>query len=280
LLRTSSKWTNQDFAEHYDEVIAQLQRSVKASPNCAEAHGNLGIALVRCGRVKEAADQFWRVLRIEPNNIGAHSNLGVSLAALGQFPEAIAEFRRVLAIMPNDAQTLFSLADALASSGQYDEAINQYRRLLKIRPQSAEAATGLAMILSGRGRFAEAASLFRQAMETQPNVVEFQRNWAWLRATCPIATLRNGEDAVEHALLATRLCAAGQPEALDALAAAYAEAGRFPEALNAAHRALELAQQQNKPALADSVRAQIALYQAGKPFHERSPSQSSTPKAK
>jgi phosphomannomutase len=55
------------------------------------------------------------------------------------------------------------------------------------------------------------------------------------------------------------------------LAAAYAEAGRFPDAISAARQALELAQQQNNPLLADLVRARLAFYEAGKPFHESPP---------
>jgi tetratricopeptide (TPR) repeat protein len=271
LWRMPSKWTNQDFAEHYDGFIAQLERTVKAVPSCAEARNNLGTVLARRGRIKEAIGQFQRVLAIEPDNADARNNLGDGLAALGQFREAVVQFQRVLASEPDNVPTRFALADALANSGRLDEAIPQYQQVLKIQPQSAEAATSLAIALVGRGRFAEAASHFRHALEIQPNTVEFQRNWAWLRATCPVAAVRNGEDAIEHAQLANQLCEGKRPEVLDVLAAAYAEAGRFPEALGTAHRALELAQQQNNSSLADTVRARITLYEAGKPFHETPP---------
>ena len=60
-------------------------------------------------------------------------------------------------------------------------------------------------------------------------------------------------------------------------AAAYAEAGRFPEALAAARRALELATRQNDLAFADTLRTRIALYEAGRPFHQR-PSASALPR--
>ncbi len=156
----------------------------------------------------------------------------------------------------------------------------QYRKVLKIEPRSADADTSLAIALVGRGRFAEAASHFHHALEMQPSGVEFQRNWAWLRATCPVAKLRDGEDAIEHAQQANQLCEGKRPDVLDTLAAAYAEAGRFPEALATARQALELARQQNNPSLADAVRARIALYEAGQPFHERPPLPSPGPKTK
>ncbi len=86
--------------------------------------------------------------------------------------------------------------------------------------------------------------------------------------TCPEASLRNGGEAIEHARRAERLSGGQRVDVLDTLAAAQAEAGRFPEALATARKALELARQQHNQALADTLRTRIALYEAGKPYHE------------
>ena len=104
-------------------------------------------------------------------------------------------------------------------------------------------------------------------MEIKPDYAKAHNSLAWLQATCPAAGLRNGAQAIEHAQRADQLCGGRQPDLLDTLAAAYAEAGRFPEASATAHKALELARQQNNQALADTLRARIALYEAGKPYH-------------
>ena len=129
----------------------------------------------------------------------------------------------------------------------------------------------MASVLARQGRFAEAAGHFQRAMEIRPDFPDVINNLAWLRATCPEAGLRSGAEAVTLAQRVNRLSGYGRPDYLDTLAAAYAEAGRFPEALETAHRALELARQQNQPALADALRARIALYQAGKPYHAPRP---------
>ena len=63
-----------------------------------------------------------------------------------------------------------------------------------------------------------------------------------------------------------------------ALAAAYAEAGRFPEALGTARKALDLATRQQAQAMADVLRTRIALYEAGKPFHQPPPNPLPPPK--
>ena len=91
---------------------------------------------------------------------------------------------------------------------------------------------------------------------------------AWLLATVPSATARNGPEAVELARRAIDLSGGNNPELMGTLAAAYAEAGRFAEAAETARKALDLATQQSKQALAESIRAKIRLYQAGTPFHE------------
>ena len=122
--------------------------------------------------------------------------------------------------------------------------------------------------MAGRGRLAESLAQFEQAVRSKPDDVDAQISLAWLRATCVEASLRDGAAAIKHAERAIQLCEGRRVDALDALAAAYAEAGRFPEALAAAQEALELATQQNNRALADVLQARISLYEAGKPYRQ------------
>ena len=105
-------------------------------------------------------------------------------------------------------------------------------------------------------------------MQSQPKDPLAAQKLAWLRATCPVASLRNGKEALAIAQQANRFCGGKRPEILDTLAAAYAEVGWFPEALATARRALELALQQHDPALADALRERIALYDAGRPYRQ------------
>jgi tetratricopeptide (TPR) repeat protein len=122
--------------------------------------------------------------------------------------------------------------------------------------------------LASQGRFDEGLAQFRRALQIQPDSLETQKNLAWLRATCPLASLRNGGEAIEHARRADQLCGGKRADVLDTLAAAYAEAGRFAEALSTARKALDLATRQKDRAMADLLRTRIALYEVGKPFHE------------
>jgi len=117
---------------------------------------------------------------------------------------------------------------------------------------------------------------YRKALEIRRDFAEAMNHLARLLAVCPEASLRNGAEAVELAQRVDELTGGRQAEVLDTLAAAYAEAGRFQEALATARKALELATQQNKQALADALRTRIILYEAGKPFRQ-TPSGSPSP---
>ena len=87
-------------------------------------------------------------------------------------------------------------------------------------------------------------------------------------ATNPNASIRNGAEAVELAQRAVQLSDGREPAILGTLAAAYAEAGRFAEAVKTAEQALALASSQNNAALADTLRTRIKLYQSNSPYRE------------
>ena len=91
---------------------------------------------------------------------------------------------------------------------------------------------------------------------------------AWALATCPEPSIRDGAKAVELAQRAVDLSDGREPAVLDTLAAAYAEAGRFPLAVETAERARKLAAAQNNTVLADKLGARIKLYQSDAPYRE------------
>jgi hypothetical protein len=93
-------------------------------------------------------------------------------------------------------------------------------------------------------------------------------NLAWLLATHPDAALRDGAEAVvlgERSALLTNNAA----EALDTLAAAYAEAGRSDSAIATAQRALASARAGGKQELAAQIETRLQRYRAGHAWRQR-----------
>jgi tetratricopeptide (TPR) repeat protein len=230
------------------------------------------------GRIEEAMVHQRRALEIRPDYPMGHNDLGLALAATGRFEEAIAHYRQALETWPDYPDASYHLGIALANCGQFDEALIRLQPVLKSRSNDANLQSTLGNILAARGEFPEAVTHYRQALQIRPDDLAAQKNLAWLRATCPLASQRNGEEAVELAERANRRCDGRRPDVLDTLAAAYAELGWFPEAVAAEGKALELAAQQHAQSLADAFRVRMVLYQARRPF--RQPLASTPPKPK
>ena len=83
-----------------------------------------------------------------------------------------------------------------------------------------------------------------------------------------LATIRNGKAAVEFAEHACKAVDYKEPLFIGTLAAAYAEAGRYAEAVDAAGRARDLANQLNRKDVANRNAELLELYRSGKAYHD------------
>ena len=127
------------------------------------------------------------------------------------------------------------------------------------------------MTLGQLGRIREAVAQYREALRLNPNLAGALNKLAWVLATGPDAELRNGAEAVGLAERACELTHNGEPLFIGTLAAAYAEAGSFPEAVTTAEKAEQLATAAGLTAVAAKNRQLLELYRAGKPYHEPAP---------
>ena len=254
-----------------DEAIAHYQIALQINPGYAEAHNNLGTALFQKGKVDEAITHFQQALQINPNDAEVHNNLGNALLQKGSVGEAIIHFQKALQINPGYAEACFNFGNALLQTGKVDEAIAHYQMALQIKPDYAKARNNLGYALFQKGQVDEAINQFQKALGIRPGLVEAQSGLAhiaWVLATSPDPSVRNGPKAVELAQETDRVSGGKNPVTAGTLAAAYAEAGQFPEAITTAQHALQLAASQNNTALVAALEAQLKLYQAGSPIRD------------
>ena len=200
-----------------------------------------------------------------PADIRAYNNLANLLVDRGQIDEAIVLFRRALALKPAFAEGHNNLGMALVRKGQIREAVQQFRAAAASQPQLVQAHDNLGWLLEAQHDNDQAAAEYQKALTFDPQDLRALRSLASIRATSSNPRLRNGDEAVALAKRAKRLCKVEIPDVLDALAAAYAEVGRFDEAVANARRALELAQQQQRASLVETLRGRLSRYQAGLP---------------
>jgi Flp pilus assembly protein TadD len=212
---------------------------LRCNPDYPDAHVNLGRILLEQGRVEEAEQHFLAALKVQPHNPEAHRCLGNLLARQGKPVEALRHLRVALLFQP-DGRARLDCAGLLRQTGDYGGA----------------------------------AAQFRQALLAQPDSVEALNNLAWLLATCPDATVRNGVEAVHCAERASLLPAPKGMCVAGTLAAAYAEAGRFKEAVATAEKAVATETAAGETRFAELNTQLLTLYRAGQPFHEPPPRKS------
>jgi len=251
-----------------DEAIRQFQDAIRLKPDYVETHYNLGIAFAKKGQTVEAINQFEDAIRLRPDYAEAHNNLGNALMSMGRSDEAITNYRQALEINPDYFEVLNNLGTALAAKGQLAEAIENYRRAIQLNSTRPDTFVHLGMALEQSGRTREAVTEYREALRLNPNFLGALNNLAWILAASPDDQLRNGVEAVQLAEHACGLTHYGQPFFIGTLAAAYAEAGRFPEAISTAEKAEQLAADAGLRAVAAKNRQLLELYRAGKPYHE------------
>jgi tetratricopeptide (TPR) repeat protein len=245
--------------------------TAERNPNSFLAYNNLGYLLFQDGRTDEAIAQYRRSLEIEPDYELAHYNLGNALLKKGLAGEAIAHYQQALEARPNVAEFHNNLGTALLQVGRLDEAIAQGRRAVELAPRNANAHNNLAIGLRRQGQWAEAQAHYQKALELVPMSVAIRNNLARMLATCPEASVRDGTNAVALAQQANQLSHGKSAMVLQTLAAAYAESGRFPEAVSTAQEALPLANAQHNDVLAGNLQEQIRLYKASTPLRESNP---------
>jgi tetratricopeptide (TPR) repeat protein len=145
---------------------------VQIRPGYAEAHHNLGDALLRLGRPDDAVASYQRALAHSPDFAEAHNNLGNAQCGLGLLDDALASYRRALQLRPDFPAAHANLGIALRLAGQADAAEASCRRALAIDPNFAASIAALAEISADQGRFAEAEQLFQRAIAVEPETAE------------------------------------------------------------------------------------------------------------
>jgi Flp pilus assembly protein TadD len=249
-----------------DAAARSFRTALKIAPDFEPAHDKLGRVLFQQKKYDEARVQFDEILQLHPDNAEAHKCLGCILATQGKYAEAGAEYTAALQLKPDDAVIRTALA-FVTEQVKVDQALTNLYNTLKILP-TPEAHVQIAVIQTTRGEFPDAVGHYLEALRLKPDAPEILNNLAWLLATCPDTHIRNGVQAVKYAGRACELTHYGVTLFVGTLAAAYAEAGRFDEAIATAEKACALAEKSGETNLLQINQELLQLYHAHQPHHE------------
>ncbi len=216
----------------FDLAIADQDAAIKLNPKDASAYYNRGNAFFAKREYALAIADYDEATKYDSRDVAAYENRARAWSALNEQDLAIADLNAAIRLKPSDPANYHARARAWMVLRQYVHALEDYDRLLQMAPNDAAAHNG--------------------------------RAWIW--ATCSDEKLRSGPRAIEESTRACMLTNWKDPYDLGTLAAAYAEAGDFLNAVTWQTRALERFAP-NDSSLEDH-RRRLAVYQERKPWRD------------
>jgi tetratricopeptide (TPR) repeat protein len=217
------------------------------------SHNNLGLTLAQEGHLDAALSAFQTAVQLRANLPEAHYNLGKAFTIQGQFDTAIVHLKTALQLRPGWAEAHNNLGVTLATQGQHTAALAEYAKALLLKPGWSEVYYNIGHVLAQQGRYAEALTAYRTAIRGRA---------VWLSATISLVRLltthfSSSPQAIREAItFAEQACwRTGNRDAmaLYTLALAYDTAGQSSQAVQAAEKALTLAETTGNSALAQEI---------------------------
>jgi len=249
-----------------DRAVDHFAAVAAIQPDLAPAQFNLGTALMRAGRLDAAADRLQRAVMLDPHYVAARINRANTLAALGRLDEAEAEYREGLVVDPANAVLVNNLGQILMLRGRKSEALQQFRRASTLDPAYAEPHFNLGRAAASAGDEARAADQLRSAVRLRPDWPDALLELSMLLSTSSDPRLVNGDLAVQLAERAAPLASGNPAHLFDVLGMAYAAAGQFERAVDAATQALQHGPAQDA---ASAIQQRLESYRHHRRFERR-----------
>lgn len=233
--------------QYWRNSITLFEHAVAVTADNPIAQRNLGGALEVQGNPSVAAVRYRVSIAIEPCDPDAHYNLGRILKDQGRWPQAAEEFLAMARLKPDFYLPHLVLVELLSRSGRPQEAVGQMEEALRLLP-------GLAT-----------GSLDKSVL--QPTV-GMLNNLAWILATDSHPENQDADHAVQFAERASELAQHQNGAIMRTLAASYAAAGRFKEAVSTAEKACVLATETGNNSLLQQSQELLELFRTGRPYRE------------
>ena len=229
-----------------EEAVSHYLAALKLNPDSAVAHNNLARIYHTLGQFDAAVEHYNRALRVNPALAIAHNNLGILLIQRGSLVDGEKHLREALRLKPENPETEFNLALLLNQQKLWSEAAALFKKNMSNHASDPKAHFEHAVALVHLKKTREAMSEFAAALLIQPDFPDALDGLAWILSTDANPSFRNGKEAVPMAERAIALTGRNDPVKLKTLAAAYAESGRFEEAVTTLREANAVAVKVNR----------------------------------
>lgn len=251
-----------------EKALKLFTKAKGLTPENPRPYLALGRLWFMVGKKKQASEYFESALDLDPKSDEAFFQLGVILESKGRLKESEQMLLKALDFHPNNPNIYNNLGVTLLEQQKFELAVKYLKQALEIYPEHNNARYNLAMSLWGLGKTREAVEQYRLTLQMKPNWVAPANSLAWILATDEDKEIRNGDEAIKWALVASKGTGRENPEYLDTLAAAYAEAGQFGQAIQTVKESIELARSAKDEDLVQELANRLEIYKSKKAFYE------------
>ncbi len=261
LVRGREEWRAND--SQLDAEIAANEETLRRDPNHYKALNDRGLARFERGDLHGAFDDANRQVQLAPGVVNGYANRAVALRELGDYDRAIADSTEAIRLLPGSGVPYNNRAIARADKKDFDGAMADFAEALRLQPMAASYYGNRAGVFAKMGDYARAVADNTQALAIDPTLAIAYHHLAMIRAACPDASFRDGKQAVAMASQACVRTFWKNHNTLSGYAAALAEDGQFPLAVQWQDRALDLLKGTR---YRNDYQERLQLYKAGKPY--------------
>ncbi len=254
-------------------ALADFENAVAAAPEDPGPRLRFAEALEHLGGAAAAAEHRAAAARLAESDPRQHAEIlaGEADKALrrGDLDKALEGYRRALALDPGNVDARYRMATVLAHSGSFDEALGELAQVIDTAPHHGPARRAEVTALLLQGRYSEARGRLVAGLEAMPRNQQLAHALARLLAAAPSTEVRDGGLALD---IASRVHQEAQrSDTAETLAMAFAEAGRFAEALELQRQLVSSAESSGRARAAEHWGEQLRAYEQARPWRARSP---------
>ena len=262
--RAAKEYMKQDDLEGANPL---LRESLRINPKNVASRVQLAVNLINLGKAEEAGPHFRKIIELQPSHAGAHYHLAGILYQEKKLTEAAEQYRQALRANPELHEACLNLGLILLETGDTNAAVESLVEAVRLEPRSAMGNYYCGIAFHRQGKPEEAVAYYERSVEYNPELLPALLGIASIRIMADRPELFDIDKALASATKACEVTGHKHPEALRILAAVYAVAGRFDDAVNTASKAIQIARAGGAPDLANRIETMLDAYkklQAGK----------------